>query len=324
MLPERQVPRGTDARADADRMVAVPARTRCPPGPDLFGETLETERVANPNLAAVTKLSPFRYPGGKTWLVPDVVSWLRALPAPPSLFVEPFAGGASVSLNVAAAGLAGATLMVELDPDVAAVWTVTLGPSEADFEDLCGRIRRLEMGRETVVDLLARADGGLPGQAFRTILRNRVNRGGIMAPNAGMAREGEQGRGLASRWYPTTLLRRLRSVRALSGRLAFRQGDAFDALAEHAGDARAAFFVDPPYTAGGERVGERLYRHCGVDHPGLFAAVARLRGRAMLTYDAVPEAESLARDHGFSVGRVRMRGGQRSVKEELVILKDVV
>ena len=289
---------------------------------DLFGLSSERISVGNPNASAVTKLSPFRYPGGKSWAVPGVFAWLRSGGGAVPLFVEPFAGGGSVSLNVAAAGLASRTLMVEIDDDVAAVWTVALGTHESDFEDLLARIRRMGMGRDEVIEALAREDGGLPGRAFRTILRNRVSRGGIMARGAGLVRDGEQGRGLASRWYPTTLARRLRSVRALRGRLAFRQGDAFEAIAEHAGSEGAAFFVDPPYTAGGERVGERLYRHCRVDHGRLFSAVAGVRGAAMLTYDAVPEVAALAERHGLAAEVVRMRGGQRSVKEELVILKD--
>jgi|SRR2546428_13760764 len=45
------------------------------------------------NVASVPHRSPFRYPGGKTWLVPRVREWLASLPQRPALFVEPFAGG---------------------------------------------------------------------------------------------------------------------------------------------------------------------------------------------------------------------------------------
>src|SRR5687768_13627214 len=45
------------------------------------------------NVASVPQRSPFRYPGGKTWLVPLVRHWLGTLDRKPSLLVEPFAGG---------------------------------------------------------------------------------------------------------------------------------------------------------------------------------------------------------------------------------------
>ena len=73
------------------------------------------------NVASVPQRSPFRYPGGKTWLVPKIKQWLRSLPWKPSLFVEPFAGGAIVGLNVAFENLAEKVLLIELDEQVAAV-----------------------------------------------------------------------------------------------------------------------------------------------------------------------------------------------------------
>jgi DNA adenine methylase len=80
------------------------------------------DKKAPTNVAQVRQLSPFRYPGGKTWLVPEVRKWLMASKIRPSVFVEPFAGGAIVGLSVAAEGLAEHVFLGELDDDVAAVW----------------------------------------------------------------------------------------------------------------------------------------------------------------------------------------------------------
>ena len=53
------------------------------------------------NAASVPQRSPFRYPGGKTWLVPYIRDWLKAKASPPARLIEPFAGGGIVSLTVA-------------------------------------------------------------------------------------------------------------------------------------------------------------------------------------------------------------------------------
>ena len=45
------------------------------------------------NVASVPKRSPFRYPGGKTWLVPLARKWWKSLDRKPELLIEPFAGG---------------------------------------------------------------------------------------------------------------------------------------------------------------------------------------------------------------------------------------
>jgi DNA adenine methylase len=70
------------------------------------------------NVASVKQRSPFRYPGGKTWLVPRVRRWLASLPQRPARLIEPFAGGAIIGLTAAAEKLAEHVILVGLDEDV--------------------------------------------------------------------------------------------------------------------------------------------------------------------------------------------------------------
>lgn len=69
--------------------------------------------------------SPFRYPGGKSRLLPTVRTWLATRGS--EHIVEPFAGGASVSLAAVSEGLARDATLSELDEEVAGVWSVMLG-----------------------------------------------------------------------------------------------------------------------------------------------------------------------------------------------------
>ncbi len=88
------------------------------------------------NVASVPQRSPFRYPGGKTWLIPYVRSWLTAREVPTRVLVEPFAGGGIVGLTSGFEGLAKHTVLVERDPSVAAVWQAILGfePRQNPFQ----------------------------------------------------------------------------------------------------------------------------------------------------------------------------------------------
>ena len=56
----------------------------------------------------------------------------------------------------------------------------------------------------------------------------------------------------------------------------------------------AAFFVDPPYTAGGKSAGKRLYLHSAIDHQALFDLLEGTAGDVMLTYDDAKEVRDLA------------------------------
>ena len=78
------------------------------------------------NVASVPQRSPFRYPGGKTWLIPVVRKWLMQDRAIVKELIEPFAGGGIVSLTAAFEKLAAHITMVEKDEEVAAVWEIIL------------------------------------------------------------------------------------------------------------------------------------------------------------------------------------------------------
>jgi DNA adenine methylase len=268
------------------------------------------------NVASVPQRSPFRYPGGKTWLVPYVRAWFRSLGRRPALLLEPFAGGGIIGLTAAAEGLAGKVIMGELDEGVASVWETILGDQH---EWLIERILGFPMSRANVIAVLAQTPGNARERAFQTLLRNRVNRGGILAPGASLVKLGENGRGVASRWYPRTLAARISTIASMRDRIAFVRGDALHLIRRHHQKASAAFFVDPPYTAGGKGAGRRLYAHSEVDHRGLFAAMARAAGPVMLTYDDAPEVRGLAAECGFRVEEVPMKNTHHEVMRELVI-----
>lgn len=273
------------------------------------------------NVAQVKHLSPFRYPGGKTWLVPEVRHWLKSAPNKPSVFVEPFAGGAITGLSMAAEGLAERVLLCELDADVAAVWETLFHGSDRDVAELSRKILDFDVTLENVKAILDSKPRAPKNRAFKTIIKNRMQRGGIMAAGAGLVKAGEAGKGLKSRWYPETLAKRIQALRSLKDLIDFEQGDAFDVLSRFADDPDAFFFIDPPYTAGGKKAGSRLYTHNEVDHEGLFAFMANVRGTVMMTYDDAPEVRDLANKYGFRIEFVPMKNTHHAIIYELLILK---
>ena len=273
------------------------------------------------NIAKVRHLSPFRYPGGKTWLVPEVRQWLLCSKRRPSAFVEPFAGGAIAGLTVGAEDLADAVHLCELDSDVAAVWEAIFYGENADVEYLTASIASFDVTHENVRAIIDSKPRALRKRAFRTIIKNRMQRGGIMAAGAGLVKKGEAGRGLNSRWYPETLIKRIEALRGIRDRFTFHCGDAFEFVRTWADDPDAFFFVDPPYTAGGKRAGTRLYTHNAIDHEALFALMSSVNGSVMMTYDDAPEVHALAEQYGFRVERVPMKTTHHAVMHELLILK---
>ena len=201
-------------------------------------------------------VSLLRYPGGKSWLVPTARRWLLGSQA--RLLVEPFAGGGSVSLAMVAEGVVPRAHLVELDEQVARFWMVVLSPGAPVLAE---RVSGFHLSEHTVRHELVRTDGDDVDHAFRVRLRNRVSRAGLMTETSGLLRRGENGKGLLSRWYPSTLATRILTASALRERLTIEHGDGLDAVVRHANDERVAFYFDPPYTGGAGSPGEAVPPH---------------------------------------------------------------
>ena len=330
------------------------------------------------NVACVPQRSPLRYPGGKTWLIPHIRYWLTgsvgAQPSAsgvaasqsdthngrqrrlqgladvrarvsstartatkPRLLVEPFAGGGIVSLTAVMEGMVERCLLAELDEDVAAFWQAALRCGTS----LRSRVRRFKPTRDAVNALASNMPSAVLDRGFRALVLNRTRRGGILAAGASLSRRGENGKGVASRWYPETTIRRLAEIERHAPRIGFRKTDGLDLLASLAsasgtpsdmerkrGPCAAAppsevvAFVDPPYTAaGGKRAGSRLYRHYEVDHAKLFGTLANSGIDFLMTCDCAPEIVSLVEKHGFHAVRAAMKSTHHAELSELVITR---
>ena len=280
------------------------------------------------NVASVPQRSPLRYPGGKTWLIPHIRCWLGKINPSSRLLIEPFAGGGIVSLTAVMEGLTERCIMSELDPDVAAFWQAALrsGP------DLCDKVLRFRLSREAV-EAVAKVRPSDPVEhGFRTLVLNRTRRGGILAPGAALSRAGENGKGVASRWYPETIVSRLREIAEHAHRIRFRETDGIGLLEELLGrvgtgpecPSDPVVFADPPYTAGGKRAGRRLYAHNEIDYRRLFELLADSRACFLMTYDRSSEILALTRKCGFHAVQVTMKNTHHNRIPELIITRKPV
>lgn len=268
------------------------------------------------NVASVPQRSPFRYPGGKTWLVPAFRQWMSGLPSKPALLVEPFAGGAIIGLTAAFESLAEKVLLVEIDEDVAAVWKTVLG---ANASWLAKEIVGFPISVEAVKAELSKPSRSVRHRAFQTILRNRAYHGGIMANGSSMMKFGENGKGIKSRWYPQTLKNRILNIATVRSRVRFVEGDGMQVLRKYAKRADAVFFIDPPYTAPGKKAGSRLYKHNELDHAELFRVTAALAGDFLMTYDNAASVLKMAKEHGFDTEVIPMKNTHNAEMTELLV-----
>ena len=206
--------------------------------------------------------------------------------------------------------------MVELDPDVAAVWQAMLGDHS---EWLANEILTFDLTPQNVQVRLRSRARTLREKAFQTLLKNRVYHGGILAPGSGVLKYGENGRGIRSRWYPETLQKRILKVATLRDYITFINGNGIQVMKKNTHQKDAVFFIDPPYTAAGKKAGSRLYTHFELDHEELFRVTETLAGDFLMTYDDAEGVRDLARKHGFKMRTIAMKNTHHAEMKELLI-----
>ncbi|MCF8371337.1 MAG: DNA adenine methylase [Bacteroidales bacterium] len=263
------------------------------------------------NVASVPQRSPFRYPGGKTWLIPVVRKWLKQSNSKKKL-IEPFAGGGIVSLTAAFENLANRIEMIELDEEIAAVWEIIIN---GDHEWLANKIYSFDLTSQNANTILQKEEKTLQEKAFSTILKNRIYHGGIITKGSGLLKNGENGKGIKSRWYPKTLRDRIIAIGYVKNKLEFVMGDAFKEMGKSKNDKESYFFIDPPYTV----AGKRLYTHFEIDHDKLFSLTSTLKGKFMLTYDDTREIRNLAEKYDLDFRTIPMKTTHHIQKNEIII-----
>jgi DNA adenine methylase len=230
--------------------------------------TVKKQQTQVVNVASVPQRSPFRYPGGKTWLIPTIREWLRQDNNKKSL-IEPFAD----------------------------------------------RILNFELSHENVNKELSNPNKEIKDVAFCTILKNRVFHGGIIAKGSGMLKNGENGKGIASRWYAKTLADRIRAINFVKHKIQFLHTDAFKVIERNSDNKNAYFFIDPPYTI----AGKRLYSYFNIDHEQLFYLTSKIQGKFMLTYDDTEEIRELANKYHLAFRTTPMKTTHHLEKNEIII-----
>ena len=94
-------------------------------------------------------------------------------------------------------------------------------------------------------------------------------------------------------------------------------------MRSHASKKKAAFFIDPPYTAAGKRAGNRLYTHHALDHEMLFTVAGTISGDFLMTYDNANDLVVMAAHHGFQTRTIAMKNTHHAVMDELLIGRDL-
>jgi DNA adenine methylase len=238
-----------------------------------------------------TFFSPLRYPGGKGKMAPYVKSLLSVNGLEDCHYVEPYAGGAAVALELLFHEYAKTIHINDIDPGVAAFWRSVL--SSAD--ELCKKIRDAKLSiPEWKRQRLAASNYELDdiSLGFATFFMNRTNRSGILRAGVigGLAQSGDWT--LDARFNKTALISRIEKIASLANRIRFTQLDAKELLVQIPNEKTTFVYLDPPYFAKGKDLYTHYYEDS--DHVTIARTTSKLnRANWIVSYDAVDRIHEL-------------------------------
>jgi len=233
-----------------------------------------------------TIISPLRYPGSKRRFGAYVGHVLRLNHLRPKLFIEPFAGSASVSLQLLKEGLVEKVVLGEKSRLIASFWSVVFSQSDS----LIRAIQDLEVDLASWRAHKTGKRGTSLEAAISCIFLNRTSYSGILRRGTGPIGGYSQASryAIGCRFPKTTIIRRIREASALGDRVLFvNEGDwqltMRRALACGYPPDEVFVYMDPPFYG----MGPRLYEHWfqDSDHRELCRYLAELQTPWLLSYD---------------------------------------
>lgn len=231
-------------------------------------------------------LSPLRYPGGKSKLIPSIESLIRNNNLIGSTYIEPFSGGASVALYLLFNDLVSDIYINDIDRSIYAFWYSVINHND----ELCNLIddavltidewnnQKLIQEQKNTSDLLS--------LGFSTFYLNRTNRSGIIKAGVmgGINQTGNYK--MDCRFNRVNLIKRIKRIGEYSSKINVTDLDTVDFLETVYPNIQNRCFIyfDPPYYKKGSQLYVNFYNHN--DHVALSNSIKELDNDYwIVTYD---------------------------------------
>jgi DNA adenine methylase len=236
--------------------------------------------------------TPLRYPGGKGRLAPFVRQVFIDNGLYDGIYVEPYAGGAAIALELVMTGYAKEVWLNDLDAAIHAFWHSALNDADALIEKVQTVTLTIpEWRRQRKIYLDPHKHDTLT-LGFATLFLNRVNRSGILGGGVigGLDQSGKWL--IDARFNREGLVERIRRVAHHRHRIRLFNLDAERFLSETKFPKQSLVYLDPPYF----RKAQRLYRnhYAEADHERIAKLVqSKLKAHWIVSYDDAPEIAEL-------------------------------
>jgi DNA adenine methylase len=234
--------------------------------------------------------TPLRYPGGKQKLAPFVAEMMEENGLGGGHYVEPYAGGAGVAIELLLNGVASCIHLNDSCKAVYSFWKAALDQTD----EFCRRVSRAsltvrEWRRQRAI-LEDQANHDVLDIGFSLFYLNRVNRSGIVATGGligGLAQDGEWK--MDARFPRAELVRRIELIARKRSKIRLRNWDAERFITTYLPrlPKQTLVYCDPPYFAKADRL--YLNHYQPDDHRRIAKIIKKIQLPWIVSYDCAPE-----------------------------------
>ncbi|QHE84513.1 DNA adenine methylase [Hydrogenophaga sp. BPS33] len=243
--------------------------------------------------------TPLRYPGGKARFAPLISSLIKANGLEGGDYLEPFAGGAGVALELLIEGAVTRTHINDADPAVAVFWRAATRQSRELVAMVANEPVTMDAWYHWREVMLENVNASELHRGFATLFMNRTNRSGILKGGV-IGGKGQAGAyRLDARFMRDELCKRLERIGRHAHSIFVYEEDARQLLlrCHQFLPSKALVYLDPPYYVKGAGLYRNFYRHDDHAQIAKLLASARFRRPWVVSYD---NAEAIRTMYSFA------------------------
>lgn len=207
--------------------------------------------------------SPLRYPGGKAPFAPFIAKVMEVNGIVGGDYLEPYAGGAGVALDLLFQGHASHIHINDADPAVYAFWVSVTQHSEELLELLASTPITIDEWFKWRSVLREECPATLVERGFATLFMNRTNRSGILKAGVigGKSQEGVYK--LDARFNKEDMAARIEAISQRSDNISVYCEDSLQLLNRCSEflSKQSLIYLDPPYYVKGKGLYRNYYEH---------------------------------------------------------------
>lgn len=264
--------------------------------------------------------SPLRYPGGKGKLAPFMKCLIETTGHVGGTYIEPFAGGAGIALDLLENNVVSQIVINDLDKGIYSFWRALLSETDRFVDEVYNAPLNIEEWNKQRDIMLKSGKKYSFELGFATFYMNRTNRSGIIKGGVigGLNQEGNWK--LDARFNKENLVKRISKIAARKEDIHIYNKDVSTLIKKYLQkyEDNAFVYFDPPYFKKGKQLYLNFFDY--EDHARIEKMIREsVKCDWIITYDDVPEIANIYANYEVRRFDLNYSAAEKYTASEIIV-----